>query len=65
MKAENNLVISVSLDEVEKNILLKLTELQGVGRATAVKMLIREVGPSKIAEIKSKIDGIQSSVTNN
>jgi len=43
--------VSATLDEYEDQLLNEIASLQGVGRATAIKLLLREKAPSKIAEL--------------
>ena len=43
--------VSATLDEYEDQLLNELASMQGIGRATAIKLLLREKAPSKIAEL--------------
>lgn len=45
--------VTATLDEHEEKLLSELTELLGIGRATVIKMLLRERGPAKIRETKA------------
>ena len=48
--------VSATTDAVEESLIERLTSLQGTGRATVIKMLLREYGPQKIAELEKKMN---------
>ncbi len=45
--------VTATLDEHEEKLLSELTDLLGIGKATVIKLMLRERGPAKIRETKA------------
>lgn len=47
--------LSATTDETEEALIERLVALQGVGRATVVKLILRKYGPVEVADLEKKL----------